>query len=102
MEVTIKRQGASAVVTVTGDVDSETSPRLHAEITGALLDGGNDMNVDMAGVTFLNSAGLTVLIDAQRNAERFSVQPGNRVVDRLIALTGLSILYGSDQPTSAT
>ena len=96
MQVTTTRSGDEAVVTISGEVDADTSPRLDAEFTSLLADGIRTMAVDVEGVSFLGSSGLSVLIGAHRAADRFTLRRGNRIVDRLIDLTGLGLLYGED------
>jgi anti-sigma B factor antagonist len=94
MEVTTTRNGSDAVVTVSGDVDVETAPKLEAAFSQIFDEGAQRIVVDLAGVAFLGSSGLSVLIGAQRRATYFELAPGNRIVDRLIELTGLGLLYG--------
>ena len=94
MEVTTTRDGLVAVVTVAGDVDVETSPKLDAVFAELFSDGARTVVVDVSDVSFLSSAGLSVLIGAQRAATHFELRRGNRIVDRLIELTGLALLYG--------
>ena len=96
MHVTTTRDGHKAVVAVSGDLDAETSPKLEAEFAGLRNLGTRSLVVDMSGVAFLGSSGLSVLIVAQRGVEEFTLLRGNNMVDRLIALTGLDRLYGAD------
>ena len=98
MEITTTRTGDEAVVIIGGEVDSETSPRLEAELTALLSAGARSMIVDVEAVSFLGSTGLSVLIGAHRAAHRFELRRGNRIVDRLIELTGLGRLYGDADP----
>ena len=100
MEVTSTRDGTTGRVVVAGDIDSETSPALGEAMNSLLQDGVKDLNLVVDDVTFMSSAGLSVLISAHRGASRFQLQPGNRIVDRLIALTGLSMLYGTEESPS--
>jgi anti-sigma B factor antagonist len=97
MEVTCTREGSSARFAVVGDVDSETSPRLEAAIADAVKAGARHLVVDPSGISFLSSSGLTTLIGAHRNADSFQLERGNRIVDRLISLTGLTMLYGTNE-----
>ncbi len=99
MQVTTTRTGDEAVVTISGDVDADTSPRLEAELTSLLAGGVRSMVFDLEAVSFLGSSGLSVLLVAHRSADRFEVRRGNRVVDRLISLTGLGLLYGDADPS---
>ena len=98
MQVTTTRKGDEAVVLIGGDVDAETSPQLEAELTALLSGGARSMIVDVEAVSFLGSSGLSVLIGAHRAADRFELRRGNRIVDRLIELTGLGLLYGDADP----
>lgn len=98
MQVTTIRSGEEVVVTISGDVDAETSPRLEAELTSLFAGGARSMIVDVEAVSFLGSSGLSVLIGAHRTADRFKLRRGNRIVDRLIELTGLGLLYGDADP----
>ena len=97
MDIVIDRHDGTARVRVTGDVDSETAPRLEAELARVIVDGADDLVLDLSEVSFLSSAGLGVLIGLHRDAQRLRVEPGNRIVDRVIELTGLGLLYGEDE-----
>ena len=94
MQVTTTRNGDEAVVVVSGDVDAETSPKLEDELNTLLGGGVRSMIVDVEAESFLGSSGLSVLIGAHRAADRFELRRGNRIVDRLIELTGLGLLFG--------
>lgn len=94
MKITTERTGTSAQVFASGDIDSETAPQLDKVFTTLSNDGVNEVSLNVLEVSFLSSAGLSVLISAHREFERFRLERGNRIVDRLVALTGLAILYG--------
>lgn len=94
MKITTERLGTTALIRASGDIDSETAPQLDHVFTSLAKDGVNELSLNVEGVSFLSSAGLSVLISAHREFERFRLEPGNRIVDRLISLTGLAILYG--------
>jgi anti-sigma B factor antagonist len=85
--------GSSAVV-VSGEIDAHTAPRL-AEHLAALPDEG-DIDLDLAGVDFMDSSGLRVLIDVHQRAEtdgrRLVVHRPSTSVARLIEISGLSNL----------
>jgi anti-sigma B factor antagonist len=84
------------VVTVRGDVDATTAPDLRSCLLGALhRPDVTDLEVDLSSVTFLDSAGLTVLVAAHQAAQRagrvLRVRCGTgRAVARPLAITGLS------------
>jgi anti-sigma B factor antagonist len=98
MKVTCTIDGTSANIGVAGDLDSNTAPMLQSEFDRVLESGAQRILVDVSEVTFLSSSGLSVLIDAQQRAQQFGVNRGNRIVDRLLVLVGLTNLYGDDLP----
>lgn len=89
-------------VTAVGEVDSSSAPLLRTELETA-LDGGNlrELVVDLDGVTFLDSAGLSVLAGAHRRAAgsdvRLRVLASGRAVIRPLQITGLWDLLGAEQ-----
>ena len=64
------------VVSVTGEVDSFTAPALEQELEWVLGDGASNAVVDLAGVGFIDSTGLRVLLKALPRFE----QRGGRLV----------------------
>jgi anti-sigma B factor antagonist len=83
------------VVEVVGEIDLDTAPQLHAAIVDA-IDRAPEAAciVDLTDVSYLGSAGLTVLLATTRHAEARSrslpiVVDANRPVIRPIELTGL-------------
>jgi anti-anti-sigma factor len=67
--VTTRTTGAGAVVTVEGELDVATAPRLRAEVAALVLKPGQVLVVDLAGVTFCDSSGISALIAARNVAE---------------------------------
>ena len=70
MELGIRtdRDGSIATVTLEGEVDVYTAPRLKEELV-TLLDGGcTSIIVDLEKVAFIDSSGLGVLVGALRRA----------------------------------
>jgi anti-sigma B factor antagonist len=51
-----------AIVTVTGEIDVFSSPRLREELLALIQDGRVQLIVDVSGVEFLDSTGLGVLV----------------------------------------
>lgn len=85
----------AVVVEATGEVDLDTAPRLREAIAVALDEAADGACVvDLTGVTYLGSAGLTALVDATREAAARQeplriVVDANRPVIRPIEITGL-------------
>ncbi|RSM87956.1 STAS domain-containing protein [Kibdelosporangium aridum] len=83
------------LVVATGEVDMDTAPTLSAAVTTALDQAaGRPCILDLTAVSFLNSAGLTALVNATRQADARQeplriVVDSNRPVIRPIEITGL-------------
>lgn len=65
MEIKLEKTGAGALITLNGRIDTVTSPELDGIITNG-LDGVTDLTLDFAGVEYISSAGLRVLLRAQK------------------------------------
>ncbi|MHA6781475.1 STAS domain-containing protein [Pseudonocardia saturnea] len=91
------RGGGAVVLTLSGEVDSATAPRLRAAVLDALTvaDGG-PVVVDMTEVAFLSSAGLGALVAAHHDAERLG-GPLRVVVDHARPVLRPLQLSGLDQ-----
>ncbi len=80
-----------AAVVVTGELDAETAPALAAALAEA--DARNRLVVDLAGVEFIDSSGLRVLLEThhQRLADQRSLILTNpsSVVERLLEVAGV-------------
>ncbi|MBN9735479.1 anti-sigma factor antagonist [Pseudonocardia sp. P1] len=91
------------VLTVRGEVDTLTAPRLGVALDELLDRPANgdgddrDVAVDLEGVTFLASSGLGVLIHTARRAarddRRLYVVATNRAVLRPLEVTGSAQLF---------
>jgi anti-sigma B factor antagonist len=72
MEITTTRFKHSDLVKVEGRIDSSTAPKL-AEALNAVMDEGRyKIILDMESVSFISSAGLRVLINAQKFCKRYN------------------------------
>jgi anti-sigma B factor antagonist len=65
-EVSTERQKELCVVSVSGEVDVYTSPRLKSALVDAVDDDCRVLVVDMDKVGFIDSSGLGVLVGALR------------------------------------
>ena len=87
--------GDVAVLSVDGEIDMATAPAFEAAIDEVLGNNPPTLIIDLSGVQFLDSAGLTVLMRTQhRRAEagHFAVVAG-RVCRKPIELIGLDKLF---------
>ena len=103
----VSSAGSVVRITAVGEVDSSSAPLLRTELETA-LDGGQlrELVVDLDGVTFLDSAGLSVLAGAHRRAAarevRLRVLASGRAVIRPLQITGLWDLLGAEQVEPGT
>ncbi len=72
MEVTVTRYRRNDLVRVKGRIDSATAPQL-AEVLDKLIRSGRfHIILDLSEVEFMSSAGLRVLISAQKTCRRYN------------------------------
>jgi anti-anti-sigma factor len=80
-----------------GELDIATAPELVAMLD-RLHKQGHAVTLDLAEVTFIDSTGLTTLMDAFLDAERdgwaFSVRRASPAVRRVVELAGVGKLLG--------
>ena len=61
--------GPSPVVTISGEIDLQSAPVLREELLCVIRRRGPQVAIDLAGVTFLDCAGLNVLLATGRRAQ---------------------------------
>ena len=93
LRVTAHHSGGAVVLAVAGEVDLLTAPVLGDGVTTALADAPDLLVIDLSEVSFLASIGITVLLEARREAGAGTrvrvVAPDGGVVNRTLQLTGL-------------
>ena len=93
-------------MSVTGEIDLYTAPRLHSELTSALAASTPvQLVVDMAGVEFCDSTGMNVLLAAQRRAREaggdLQLASPRPAIRKVLQVTGLeSVFTVLDNPAS--
>ncbi len=86
--VSRRRAGDAIVVAPAGEIDLATVDVLEAGVEAALAEAGH-LVLDLREVTFIDSAGLRLVLETSRKAARFSVVRGPREVQRVFGLVGL-------------
>ena len=69
MEVTKNREGAKLTVSISGRLNTSTSPKLEAILKDS-LDGVQDLVLDLANLEYISSAGLRVVLSAQKTMNK--------------------------------
>jgi anti-sigma B factor antagonist len=62
LDLETSTQGAATVISLRGEIDVYTAPRLRQTLIDLISEGASDIVVDMSGVDFLDSTGLGVLV----------------------------------------
>jgi anti-sigma B factor antagonist len=85
------------IVTVEGEIDLSTAPRLRGKLIGLVSDGNHHLVVDLDKVEFLDSAGLGVLIGTLKRVSAYQgsiwlVCSQKRILE-VFGITGLSLVF---------
>lgn len=89
-----ERDPQTMIVTVSGEIDAASGPTLRSGIKDAVTGGYKKVLLDLAGVSFMDSAGLRALIDSQSQGENAGttvrIETASDVVTRLLDMTALT------------
>jgi anti-sigma B factor antagonist len=93
-DITVNREQVPAVVTPVGELDVATSQRFR-DCVNQLIDGGaQELVVNLSAITFIDSAGLGVLVGAMKRLRAgggsFALADPSRGVRRVLEITGLT------------
>ena len=69
MTITTTRNGSALTLQLEGRLDTTTSPQLEAELS-ASLDGVKQLTLDLQQLAYLSSAGLRVILGAQKRMNK--------------------------------
>lgn len=92
MRFSVERSHADGAVRVSvrGELDLMTGPRVHEELLRAEREAPQRIVLDLTGVTFFDSTGLQIILDAEVRARdaayTFAVAPGSGEVLRVLEL----------------
>lgn len=65
MNIAVKKNGGECVVTMGGRLDTTTAPELEKALA-EVVDSADSIVLDMEGLAYVSSAGLRVLLGAQK------------------------------------
>lgn len=68
MMIEIKKMGADAVIEISGRLDTTTAPVLDKTISENIVENTN-LTLDLKGLEYISSAGLRVLLSAQKRMQ---------------------------------
>ncbi len=96
LRMTVQRpEPGVVVVSMIGEIDLDSAPRIHELITQRLAAAAlRGVVLDLSEVTFMGSSGLELLLRAQRRAQQRDIDlvivAGSTSVRRLFTLTGMT------------
>ena len=98
LKVSCRSQGDHTIMSVAGEIDLYTAPRLHTELVTALADGGPvRIVVDMSKVEFCDSTGMNVLLAAHRRAREgggdLELAGPRPAIRKVLQVTGLESVF---------
>jgi anti-sigma B factor antagonist len=95
--VTVEGSGSLQALAVAGELDQSTAPQLRAALTET-LDAPGAVLVDLGECGFIDSTGLSLLVETKRHlaedGRRFAVCCADPDVARLLELTGIDRAVG--------
>jgi len=107
LKVTCRPQGEYVVMSVQGEIDLYTVPRLQRELS-AVLAAGDPVRlvVDLSGVDFCDSTGVNVLLAAHRQVREaggdLELAAPRPAVRKILQVTGLEAVFTvTDKPAQA-
>jgi anti-sigma B factor antagonist len=100
LNLSVRYDGVRATIQVGGEIDLATCPQLQAVLVELLDRGCHQLIVDLEQVSFLDCAGIRVLVDVRRRVREHGgslelVRP-RPLVRRILALTGTTTVFPID------
>ncbi|MET7425007.1 STAS domain-containing protein [Dactylosporangium sp. NPDC005555] len=93
LSLSTTRDAGTCTVSIAGDVDMATVTDLERAVAAALDSGAEVVVVDLAAVTFIDSAGINALLKGRRladeRARRFRIANPAGVVHDVLDMTGV-------------
>ena len=89
------KSGESLLIELEGRLDTTTAPQLEDKIN-VELDGVNQLTFDLNGLEYISSAGLRVLLSAQKvmnKQGRMLVKNASEEVQEIFDVTGFSDIF---------
>ncbi len=92
MTITKKQDGTALLIALEGRLDTTTSPDLEKELKEA-LPGVSELTLDLDKLEYISSAGLRVLLAAQKTMSRqgkMKLVNVNEIIMEIFEITGFS------------
>ena len=93
MDIQKHADGSKMEMKVSGRLDTNTAPQFEAELKNC-LNGVTDLTIDFSGLDYISSAGLRVLLSAQKQMNamkgKMVVTGANEIVKEIFEVTGFT------------
>jgi anti-anti-sigma factor len=100
LTVRVEQDGEALVVSAFGDLDLSNAKTLEAELRWAIAGDASGVILDLGGVSFIDSAGLRVVLlmarQSLRNGGRLRLLRGSAPVERVIDGSSMRHLLPAD------
>jgi anti-sigma B factor antagonist len=96
MTLSVRTASGWAYISVAGEVDLSTTPRLQDVVTAAIEGGARHLIVDLIHLRFIDSAGLNVFVGAARqlgSEGSVRIVPGEAHLRKVLAISGLDRVF---------
>ncbi|MEU7279350.1 STAS domain-containing protein [Streptomyces sp. NPDC045431] len=102
LTITTTRTPAATVLHIDGDLDFRTTPQFRDALGDVALDHGQRLVLDLAGLRFCDSSGITAFLAARHHAAAagadvaLTAVPGNTA--RILRVVGLDQVLAIEEP----
>jgi anti-sigma B factor antagonist len=100
--VEVRHDAGAAHVTLGGELEFGTAASLRTTLSDLVQQGGGPVVVDLAQLRFIDSSGLSLLVQAKQRfaaqGRTFELRAPNERVSRVIETSGLGELFEIDAP----
>jgi anti-sigma B factor antagonist len=97
LQIALDRNGEACVLTLQGEVDVYTAPAVRTRLLEAVEGGCPVLVVDMAGVDFIDSSGLGVLVSGlkriRESGGRMTLVTDRESILKIFRITGLDKVF---------
>jgi anti-sigma B factor antagonist len=99
--VLLERHGGTVLARLSGEIDLSNAAAVEDQVTGSLA-GATGIAVDLSGLSYLDSAGLALLVRlSSASGSLRLVVPRRAVVERTLSVSGLSTAIPVDETVEA-
>jgi anti-sigma B factor antagonist len=96
LNIETRDERAWHTIVVTGEVDLNSSPRLRKAILAG-IDGADQIGVDLAGASYMDSSGVATLVEGLKSAsekkKKFAILQPSGAVMKVLKLARLDALF---------